>query len=127
MGCSEGKVAQCNRLIEIANQAAMEVESVTQSASAEDTEAFRTVARTADQAAENLESIDLSDSTLEDFKQRFITLYVETSAATQSLVDAVEQQNPQEATDAYNRLQSATQQEGPLVDEVNSYCQGGET
>lgn len=124
MGCSESKVAQCNRLIEIANQAAMDVEAVTQSASAEDTEAFRTVASTADQAAENLEAIELSDSTLEEYKQRFITLYAETSAATQALVDAVEQQSPQEATDAYNRLQSATQQEGPLVDEVNNYCQG---
>ncbi|MGB3495336.1 MAG: hypothetical protein WBA57_21580 [Elainellaceae cyanobacterium] len=123
MGCSESKVAQCNSLIEVANQAAMEVEQVTQTASAEDTEAFRTVAAAADEAATTLESIELSDATLEEYKQRFITLYVETSAATQSLVDAVEQQNAQAATDAYNKLQSATQQESPLVDAVNDYCQ----
>lgn len=124
VGCSEGRVAQCNRLIEIANQAAGEVESVTQSASADDPEAFRTVANAADQAARDLEAIELSDPNLQDYKQRFISLYVETSAATQALVEAVEQQDTEAATQAYERLELATQQESPLVDEVNNYCQG---
>ena len=124
VSCSEGKVAQCNKLIEIANQAASDVESVTQSSTPEDPTAFLQIAATADNASSELEAIEIEDETLQGFRQRFITLYVETSAATQDLVAAVEEQNAPGAEEAYNRLEAATEQEGPLVDEVNSYCGG---
>lgn len=124
VGCSEGKVAQCNKLIEIANQAASNVESVTQSSTPDDPAAFLQIADTADTAFAELEEIEIDDETLEGFRQRFITLYVETSAATRDLVAAVEEQNAPGAEEAYNRLEIATEQEGPLVDEVNTYCGG---
>ncbi len=123
-GCSEGKVSQCNKLIEIANQAATDVESVTQSSSPDDPDAFLRIADTADAASEQLETLDIEDETLQGFRQRFITLYVETSSATRELVTAVNEQNAPGAEEAYNRLEAATNEEGPLVDEVNDYCGG---
>jgi len=122
--CSEGKVAQCNRLIEIANQAANQVESVTQSSSPEDTEAFMSIAESANNAANQLESLEIEDETLQGFQERFISLYVETSAATEELVNAVNAQDAPGAVSAYEKLERATSQEGPLVDEVNTYCGG---
>lgn len=122
--CSEGKISQCNQLIEIANQAASNVESVTNNSSPDDPEAFLSIAETADEAAENLESVDITDSTLEDYKQQFISLYVETSVATQQLVEAVQDQDAEAAEAAYEQLEEATEKEAPLVDAVNAYCGG---
>lgn len=124
VGCSEGKISQCNKLIEIANQAATSVESVTQSSSPDDPDAFLRIADTADEAAGQLEALEIEDETLQGFRQRFITLYVETSSATRELVTAVNEQNAPGAEEAYNRLETATNTEGPLVDEVNQYCGG---
>lgn len=124
VGCSEGKVTQCNRLIEIANQAASNVETATQNSSPDEPTAFLQIADMADDAATQLETLELEDETLRDFRQRFIELYEETSSATRELVEAVEAQNLSEAEAAYTRLEEATNQEGPLVEEVNAYCGG---
>ncbi|MEM7770664.1 MAG: hypothetical protein AAF327_09150 [Cyanobacteria bacterium P01_A01_bin.37] len=124
VSCSEGKVSQCNQLIEIANQAASNVESVTNNSSPDDPEAFLSIAETADEAARSLEDVEITDSTLEDYKQQFISLYVETSLATQQLVEAVQAQDAEEAEAAYGRLEEATEKEAPLVDDVNAYCGG---
>ncbi len=124
VACSEGKVTQCNRLIEIANQAASNVEAATQNSSPEDPEAFLRVAETAEEAANQLETLEIEDETLQGFRQRFIDLYDSTSDATRALVAAVEEQNLSGAEDAYARLETATSEEEPLVQEVNTYCGG---
>ncbi|MEB3360086.1 MAG: hypothetical protein VKK04_25395 [Synechococcales bacterium] len=127
VGCSEGTVSQCVRLIDIANAAATEVETVTQSSTPDDTEAFLTIAETADQAATDLGTLELSDAQLQTFKQRFIQLYQETGKATRDLVAAVEAADREAAEAAYAQLEAATSQEEPLVEEVNIYCRATPT
>ena len=122
--CSS-KVDQCNQLIDVANRAVTEVESVTTAESGEENNAaaFTSIAETAQQAASQLESVDLTDEQLQTFRQRFIKLYRETSEATEQLVTAVEAQDLPAAEAAYDKLETATSQEQPLVNEVNQYCQ----
>ncbi|MGF1498243.1 MAG: hypothetical protein ACFB8W_15685 [Elainellaceae cyanobacterium] len=120
--CSESKISQCNRLIDIANAAATEVETVTQSSTPDDTEAFLTIAATADRAVTDLDTLELADPELQTFKQRFIQLYQETGQATRDLVAAVEAQDIGAAEAAYAQLETATSQEEPLVMDVNGYC-----
>ncbi|MEB3211553.1 MAG: hypothetical protein VKL39_09360 [Leptolyngbyaceae bacterium] len=124
MSCSEGKISQCNRLIEIANQAASSVESVTSSATPDDPDAFLRIADAAETATANLEALDVDDETLQNYREQFISLYVETSAATRQLVEAVKNQDAEAADEAYNQLESATEREIPLVEDVNAYCSG---
>ncbi len=122
-GCSaNNRIAQCNRLIEVANQAVNQVETVTQNFAPEEVEALEEIANTTDQAANSLESVSLDDEQLQRYQNRFVSLYIETSQATRSLVSAVEQQNTNAAQEAYNALETATNQEGPLVNEINTYC-----
>ncbi|MGF1537419.1 MAG: hypothetical protein ACFB4J_13190 [Elainellaceae cyanobacterium] len=121
--CSNGKVDQCNQLIGVANQAVTEVEAVTSNSAPRDTETFSSITEAAQQAAAQLEAIDLTDEQLQSYRQRFIKLYSETGEATEQLVTAVEGQNLPAAQDAYTLLEDATSQEEPLVQEVNQYCQ----
>lgn len=122
IGCSESKVAQCNKLIDVANQAVAEMESVTQSSSPQDVEAMEQIANTADQAKAAMEALSLSDQQLRDYQTRFVTMYGDTSEATRELVAAAGEQNPEAAQQAFDSLQEATNREEPLVTEVNTYC-----
>ncbi|MGB3616036.1 MAG: hypothetical protein WBA10_19750 [Elainellaceae cyanobacterium] len=126
VSCSSGTVDQCNQLINVANRAVTDVEAVTsspESPESRNTESFSNITETAQQAASQLEAIDLTDEQLQSYRQRFIKLYRETGAATEQLVTAVEEQNLPAAEDAYEKLEAATGQEEPLVNEVNQYCQ----
>lgn len=128
-GCGESKVIQCNRLIEIANRTVNEVQAFTQTTGPDDTAAHLQVAEIVDQAAGDLQSIELSDEQLRSYQQQFITLYTSTSKATRELVNVVDGQpnvpiieQAQAAEQAYQQLRSATSQEEPLVNNVNTYC-----
>lgn len=131
--CSESKVSQCNKLIDVANQAVNEVQTVTKSAgSSSNTSntpnniaAMGQIADAADKAKNNMSALQLKDKQLQDFQQRFITMYSDTSKATRSLVDAANAKNAEGAQKAFNSLKEATNRESPLVNEVNTYCKGG--
>jgi hypothetical protein len=122
VSCGESKVSQCNKLIEVANKAVSDVQAITASANSQDVGAMAKIADTADQAKASMESLELSDEKLKDFQQRFVSMYTDTSKATRDLVAAVGADNSQGAEQAYTALQTATNQETPLVTEVNGYC-----
>ena len=122
--CGESKVSQCNKLIDVANKAVADVQAITTSANPQDVTAMTRIAETADQARGSMEALELADDQLETFRQQFVTMYSETSQATRDLVTAVNANNSQNAETAYNALQTATDKETPLVNEVNTYCGG---
>lgn len=124
--CGESKVSQCNKLIEVANKAVTDVQAITASANPQDVNAMTQIAETADQARASMEALELSDEPLVGFQQRFVAMYSETSQATRDLVTAVNANNSQGAEQAYTALQTATDQETPLVTEVNTYCGGSQ-
>ncbi|MGJ3247487.1 MAG: hypothetical protein ACFE0I_15615 [Elainellaceae cyanobacterium] len=127
--CGENRAVECNRLIEVANRAVDQVQQITQTTGPEDTRAHLQVAEVVDQAAGDLQEIQLSDQQLQRYKQQFITMYTSTSKATRELVQAVDVQDSvpvreqaNAAEDAYRELRDATSQEGELVSSVNTYC-----
>jgi hypothetical protein len=125
VGCGESKVSQCNRLIEVANNAVTEVQSVTSAVNPADPESLNQIAQTAQTAADNMTAIEVEDETLQGFQTRFIDMYTATSAASTKIYEALKAQDNATAQTALQELQTATAQEGPLVDEVNAYCSGG--
>lgn len=127
--CGENRAVECNRLIEVANRAVDQVQQVTQATGPDDTRAHLQVAEIVDQAAGDLQSIQLNDQQLQRYKQQFITMYTSTSKATRELIQAVDVENSvpvreqaNAAEDAYRELRDATSQEGELVNSVNTYC-----
>lgn len=120
--CSESKVSQCNKLIEIANRAVSGVKAVSENPTPGSLESMKKIADVANTAKAQMEALQLSDDQLKTYQTRFITMYQDTNQATRNLVAASEKQDSPAATKAFDELQTATSQEGPLVNEVNSYC-----
>ncbi|MCU0524772.1 MAG: hypothetical protein MUF72_08090 [Elainella sp. Prado103] len=120
--CSENKVSQCNRLIEIANQAVSGVEAVSETRQPDDVESMNRIADISDAAKTQMEGLQLSDPQLKDYQTRFVAMYTDTTQATRDLVASVGQKDTDAARKAFDALQAATAQEGPLVNEVNTYC-----
>lgn len=120
--CSESKVSQCNKLIEIANRAVSGVKAVSENPKPDSIESMNKIADVANTAKSQMEGLQLSDDQLKTFQTRFITMYTDTNQATRDLVGAAEKKDAPAAQKAFDALQNATSQEGPLVNEVNSYC-----
>jgi hypothetical protein len=121
--CSESKVSQCSKLIDIANRAVSGVRAVSENPKPDSIESMNKIADVANSAKTEMEAISLSDAKLKSFQTRFVAMYTDTNKATRALVTAAQNKNAQEAQQAFNSLQSATSQESPLVNEVNSYCE----
>jgi hypothetical protein len=122
VSCGESKVSQCNKLIEVANNAVTEVQNVTSAAQPQDVNSMTKIAETADKATADMQALELSDEQLQGFQQRFVTMYTDTSKSTRALVDAVNKKDAAAAEQSYKDLQAATGQESALVGEVNTYC-----
>lgn len=120
--CSESKVSQCNKLIGIANRAVSDVKVVSENPKPDSIESMKKIADVANTAKAEMEGLQINDSQLKDYQTRFITMYTDTNKATRDLVSAAEIKDAQAAQQAFEALQSATAQEGPLVNQVNEYC-----
>lgn len=119
-----GAIAQsseCSSLIAAANQAVADVQATTQS-SGGDVSGLLQIADIADQSVGRMQAIPLTDPQLQGYRDRFVSMYSSTGQASRDLVSAVQQDDPSAAQQAYDAIVSATSQEGPLVNEVNTYC-----
>jgi hypothetical protein len=123
VGCSENRSSQCVKLIGVANNAVNSIEAVTAPSGAESSiEALKKIATVADETKKAMTELSLTDSTLIGFRDRFVTMYEATSAATGSLIQASSAKDTAASQRAYENLKASTSQEAPLVDEVNKFC-----
>jgi hypothetical protein len=122
VSCTDNKVSQCNKLIKVANEAVSSVQTVTQNASPDNVEAMSKIAEAADKAKADMQGLQLSDEQLKGFQTRFVSMYTDTSKATRDLVAAAGAKDAASAQKAFDALKTATDKEGPLVSEVNTYC-----
>lgn len=124
LGCSESKVAQCNKLSAIVNQAAREAQATDQNPRGDRLAELKKNANSLDRYAEELAAVSLQDATLKGFQSRFIKMYQQTSKASLDLVNAFESKNIAAGSQAIKQWQQSSTQENALVDEVNQYCSG---
>jgi hypothetical protein len=123
VGCSENRSSQCVKLIGVANKAVNSIETVTTPAGAESSiEALRKIAEVADETTKEMKGLNLTDSALTAFRDRFIIMYEATSTATRSLIQASSARDTAASQRAYDNLKASTSQESPLVEEVNKFC-----
>jgi hypothetical protein len=124
VGCGESKVAQCNKLIAVANKAATESKQMSQSSNPDKIGQLSQMADKLDQYAKEIQAVEIKDDQLKGFQGRFAKMYQETGAASRALIAAVNKKDPKGIGTSSKALQTASGQEGPLVSEVNSYCSG---
>jgi hypothetical protein len=119
---NQTKIAQCNRIIEITNEAVRDAKRFTGDGQASDPKSLLLAANAMDSAAGRLQNLSIADVKLQAYKSRFIQLYGQTSQAIHAFVAAFEEKDRPAAEAALVRLQQATRSEGPLVIEINNYC-----
>lgn len=129
--CGTSKVAQCNKLIGIANKATTEIQTTNQTNSRDqaaqpDTKAAQLdkIADSLDQYAQEMQAVELLDEKLQGFRTRFVQLYQQTSKGSRDVSTAVKTKNFSAANQSLNQLRTGINQEKTLVNEVNQYCRG---
>ncbi|WP_416670185.1 hypothetical protein [Egbenema bharatensis] len=127
--CSESRISQCRKLINVANQVVTDVQTVAENASTSpsgntgaSTEVINRVADAANSARVNMEELSLNDTQLQDFQNRYATMYAEIYDSTSAMLDASEARDREAGRQAYTAFQAATSQEATLVSEINQYC-----
>lgn len=122
VACSDNRAAQCNRLTEVANKTVGNVQAIVSGNDQPDGAALRQVAASFDNGRAEMEALVLSDEQLQSYQSRFIELYEEVSVSAQQLSDTLNSQDFDGGQTARDQFYASTEQEEPLVREVNEYC-----
>lgn len=125
-GC-DSKVAQCNRLIDTVNKHSPKLaEAVTKLSSAEQTgpaaEEMSAVIKAAD---EELAGLKFSDEKIAGFAQQYRDLLGKADQVGKTMASAADASDLDKANQAMKEAVEVEQLETNIVNEVNTYCQGG--
>jgi hypothetical protein len=123
-GCSESRVSQCSHIVEVANQVVSQVNSVTQVSNPQDAVALKKIAGIFDAAVQQMQAVTLEDQQLQNYRDRFVTLYADAGGAARAMATAIDKQDPNSYKQGDRDLQAASNREAPLTAEVNRYCGG---
>lgn len=114
-GCGESKIAQCNKLIDVA----IKIKSISVS---NDPAGLLQLASNIDALQGEMQELKLSDTKLKDFRDRFVSLYAEGSKAAKDVSQASAAKDRAAFDKASAEIKAAVAKEAPLVDEMNQYC-----
>jgi len=126
VGCSESKISQCNKLTAVVNKAAKDAldTGAKGGGQAAQLNNLTQLAGRLDGYSKELGAIELKDEKLKESQGRFIKMYQDASKYSRELVSAVNKKDGKAAEQALKSIQTATNQETPLVGDVNKYCTG---
>lgn len=119
-GC-DGKISQCNRLIEVINKE----QGPLKSASGSDPDALKKLAETLDGVATKVKAVELKDESLVKFRDDYASMATDLGKASRDTATALESNDPKQAAEAAKSMSSFGPRESQLVDSINKYCSGG--
>ncbi|TAD79592.1 MAG: hypothetical protein EA001_03840 [Oscillatoriales cyanobacterium] len=134
VGCGEGKVAQCNKLITVVNKG----QQISESIKGMDAPAMRKLSTDLGGLSKEISAVELADEKLKGFQGRFVKIYNDLSEASASVGTALTEieKNKKPTPETPKKLkqlqadvaaasktgESAANSEKKLVQEVNTYC-----
>lgn len=122
---AESKIAQCNQLVDVTNQASSEVTAIgkTPSTTVEQSATMMgTMAQRLDYYSQKMKTLPLRDGRLKRFQTRFAALYKVTANNSRSMVSALRQRDRDRAEQAMQSLTMRAKEEQNLISEINRYC-----
>jgi hypothetical protein len=122
--CSENKIAQCNRIIKIANETVTQAKTVPNGTQGSDPKFMLKAAEVMEKASKQMTDISINDPKLKDYQTSFAKMYRDTSKATRDFVKAYEKKDRSAADKASTNLQQAAIPEHQLLIDINNYCGG---
>jgi hypothetical protein len=123
-GC-ETKVAQCNKLIAVANAATSDVKTMSQGKASNEVEQVSQMTKfadTLDRYAKDIQAVELKDDQLKGFQKRLMDLYGSGSKDSRAIVAAMEKKDLKSMQESLSRLMKGSATEGAIVGELNGYC-----
>ncbi|MBU7585740.1 MAG: hypothetical protein KAF91_23145 [Nostoc sp. TH1S01] len=124
-GCGESKVAQCNKIIKVANQAVTLSQEFSKNPQREKgSKSLTEVAGKIDTFANEMKALEIKDEKLQGFQGRFIKLYQDTSKGLRDTAAAIDKKNLKAANASLASLKKSGSDEGAIVNEINTYCSG---
>ncbi|BAY07627.1 hypothetical protein [Calothrix sp. NIES-2098] len=124
-GCGESKVAQCNKIVKVANQAVTVGQDFGKNPNPQKgSKALTEVAAKIDTITTEMKGLEIKDEKLQGFQGRFLTLYQSTSKGLKDTATAIDKKNLKSANTALASLKKNSGEETKLVNEINTYCSG---
>lgn len=124
VSCSDSKVNQCQKIVNVTNKAASEAKAFTDGGKAKNLDAMLLAADTMDKAAKEMAAIKVSDSKLKDYQTGFIKMYRDTSQSTREFAAALKKKDRDAVKSTLNKLKQAIAPEPTLLNGLKTYCQG---
>ncbi|MBE9029023.1 hypothetical protein IQ266_04510 [filamentous cyanobacterium LEGE 11480] len=125
-GCST-RVAQCNKLIKVANAATTEVQSISQRSKLNKNklQSMTQLADSLDKHIQEVQAVSLEDQTLQKFQSSLKSLYKSSSILSRTIVKAANAKDVKGMTSLLKQLAGQSQTERTIVNGINNYCQAG--
>lgn len=113
--CGESKIAQCNKLITIANKGKTFTVP-------KDPTGLVQIADSLDSLKTEILAVKIEDEKLKGFQTRFAEFYAEVSQSARNISKAATDKDRAALVKASKASQEITNKGEPLVDEINQYC-----
>jgi hypothetical protein len=124
-GCSESKISQCNKIIEVANKAVTTSQEFGNNPQPEKGgKALTEMADKLDGFTASMTALELSDEKLKGFRDKFVSMYKLTSEGLRKGAVAIDKKDADALTKEMEVIQKGTSEEGTLVNDINGYCTG---
>lgn len=125
-GCGEQKkVKECNSFVTVINsgvdRVTKTINTVPDSGAA--VNELRSLADEMDAISSETKKVQLSLPDLQKISERYQTMVTDIAGAARELATAVDNVDREKMTEAQATLDSAVKREGPLVEELNKFCQ----
>ncbi|MBD2245680.1 hypothetical protein [Nostoc sp. FACHB-888] len=122
VGCEESKVAQCSKVIKLANQASTLGQEFGKNPNSANSKGLTELASKINPLAKEMKALEIKDGNLQDFQMRFFTFYQNISNELNNAAIAIEKNNLPATQRFLVSLTRSSTEENSIVNEINSYC-----
>ena len=118
-GC-QGKIAQCNVLIEVINSEGKKIPKM----STKEPASFDKAAKSFEGTAKRMAAVELKDEKLIEFRDEYKGMLEDLAKATRGIVSARDSKDPVKIKKANEKMESFKKREADYLRRLNAYCSG---
>jgi hypothetical protein len=123
--CGNGKVAQCNKLIDKLNASMTKMdESSKKLDGKDDAQDLVELGKSLDTAKKEVEGIEISDAKLKGMQGQFVKSIDNMAAATKEMSAAATKNDAPAIKAAMTKLEASGNENSKLTSDINKYCSG---
>ena len=126
VACAPTKFSECEEIIRISVRVTEQTKELCPDCQTENFQEALQVADTMEKAAEEMNTISITDEKLKDYQVSFVEIYRGMSQATRNFIAALDQKDLQAAKEAKEKLQIVGNKEQQTVNGINNYCSSEE-